>query len=232
MNPQEAQTLLEEFRYDNPNDVNMRLKGTILRYKGRPVYCAGAYDDISVSIEYIDGPDTANTFVVHSSDADLDISSVPLGWVNFKGFSLFLMRSARNSQKQGVNPGSLVYFDPQPRGGRSTNRFRFENRHELFCIGSAVAGKYPSFKAVLELEQGGAFHADWAVIKPRVDPSSTVYTLFHKTTAVGVFSKKSGQFTFRRGRLTKTRLASLKEILSDPVNANKEGLYYGIAEQK
>lgn len=231
MNPLEAQNLLKEFRYDNSNDVNMRLKGTILRYKGRPVYCSGAIDDVRISIEYIDGQDTASPFVVHSSDVDLDISSVPLGWVNLKGYSLFLMRSARNSQKQGVNPGSLVYFDPHPRGGRSTSRFHFENRHELFSIGAAVAGKYPSFRIVLGLEQGGAFHADWAVIKPRADLSSTVYTLFHKTTAVGVFSKKTGQFTFRRGRLTKTRLASLKEVLADPVNS-KEGLNYGIAEQK
>lgn len=232
MNPLEAQTLLEEFRYDNMNDVNMRLKGTILRYKGRPVYCSGVYDGVTVSLEYIDCPGKPEpTFVVHSSDVNLDISSAPLGWVNFKGYSLYLMRSARNSQKQGVNPGSLVYFDPQPRGERSTNRFRFDNHSELFSIGLCVAGEYPSFKAVLKMDQGGAFHTDWAVIKPRVDASSTVYTLFHKTTAVGVFSKKTGQFLFRRGRLTKTRLASLKEILSDPINS-KEGIGYGIAEQK
>lgn len=232
MNPQEAQTLLDEFRYDNTNDVNMRLKGTILRYKGRPVYCGGAYDNIHISIEYIDCPDKPEpASIVHSSDVELDISSAPLGWVNFKDYSLYLMRSARNSQKQGVNPGCLVYFDPQPRGERATNRFRFDHHSELFSIGLCVAGEYPSFKAALKRDQGGAFHMDWAVIKPRVDPTSTVYTLFHKTTAVGVFSKKTGQFMFRRGRLTKTRLASLKEVLANPVN-NKEGMSYGIAEQK
>lgn len=230
MNPADAQELLKEFRYDNVTDTSMRLKGTIIRYRGLPVYVESCYDNLYMMVSPIHDRGNDSPITVHSSDKELDISSVPLGWANFEDYSIFLMRSARNSQKQGMSPSSIVYFDPTVRSDRNTNRFRFENRAELYSIGDCILGKYPSFKTVLKMRSGGAFHMDWAVIRPKRSLSA-YFTVYHKTVPVGVFNSKTGRFLFRRGRLTKTRKMSLIECLNHPSNA-KEGLIYDIAEQK
>lgn len=232
MNEAEAQNLLKEFRYDNQNDVNMRLKGTVLRYRGRPVYCLGSFEDLRIQLEDIgDYGKNGPPFIVHSSDADLDISSVPLGWANFEGYCLYLMRSARNSQRQGVNPGSLIYYDPAPRGDRSMARFVFNNHSDLYAIGACILGDYPSFKSLMGLKNGGAFHQEWAIVNPHPSSQKRYYTVFHKTTPVASFDSKTGRFLFRRLRLTKTRKASLMDALNTPANI-KEGITYEIAEQK
>src|SRR5690606_28215456 len=106
MKPVEAKKLLDEFRYDNSSDAAMRLKGTIVRYEGRPVYILNVFDNLVLQVEDISDPTGGEILEVHSSDPDLDIASPPLGWSNHKKYCIYLMRSARNSQKQGINPSS------------------------------------------------------------------------------------------------------------------------------
>lgn len=233
MQATEAAKLLKEFRYDNANDTIMRLKGTIVRYRGQAVYVTHCQNDsLNILIEDIShGRNPEETISVHTSDVDLDISSAPLGWSNFNDYSLYLMRSAKNSQKQGVNPGSLIYFDPDARLDRQTNRFSFQNHDDLYSIGNTIMGNFPSIKYVLNRKKGGAIHADWALLNLSPERQGTYYTLFHKTTPVAAFNKKTGRFLFRRLRLTKTRKASLQEVLNSPDNV-KEGAYFVIAEQK
>lgn len=231
MKAEEAQKLLKEFRYDNPTDANMRLKGTLIRYRGQAAYVTSINDNLYLTLELLYKKALSHDYIfVHSSDIDVDISSPPLGWANFENTPLYLMRTAKNSQKQGINPSSMMFFSPL-RGSRSMGRFSFNAHSELYSIGDCIDGDFPSFEKATTSGNGAAFDRDWAVFNPRPRHQSRFYSVYHKTVCVGVYDKKTGRFLFRLGRLTKTRRASLTEILYNPLT-NPEGKTYAFVEQK
>lgn len=214
-------------RYDNPHDVGMRLKGTIIRYKNRPVYVSSVHETLEIDLEPL-LPYPGNRFTVHSSDIDLDVSSVPLGWTNLNEHTLYLMRAAKNSQKQGVDPRSLTYFDARPNAyGGVSDRFRWETMDELCQIGKSMEGELPSFKECLIFARKGvAFHIHWALFDFTTARTQKFFTLYHKTTPVALVNPKNRTILFRKGRLTKTRRMELQEILRE------QGEVYVISEQK
>lgn len=61
-------------------DVQQKLDSCIFRYKGVPYYVRGKGSSLSLYHLYDSGGASAHT--IHYNDPDLDISSIPLGYVN------------------------------------------------------------------------------------------------------------------------------------------------------
>jgi hypothetical protein len=88
-------------------DLQARLHGTVIRYRGNPFFCV------------VDGPDVVLRTLkddrvyarVPPDDKDLDISSVPLGFVNHSKlkFAVHIRREPVRRYKQGVDPQSMTY---------------------------------------------------------------------------------------------------------------------------
>lgn len=77
---QMAEKLTVPRRYDTGQDVSMRLDGTYLRYKGVVVLCNYSNDLHVMLTPLVASPVLRGAVTVHSSNEDLDISSIPLGF--------------------------------------------------------------------------------------------------------------------------------------------------------
>ena len=225
--------ILDDLRYTSTHDVKMRLSDTIVRYGDTPVYVRGSWsmpnDPDGLHIQCLDLV-LGEHFICHSSDVNLDISSLPLGWVDYHETPFFLSRGTASSQKQGVYLGHVFSFDPSY---MSTNRgFGWDSFRDLDGLVRCVSGEYSSIKVIASRPLGGALHRDWALTNPRFRKDDRVspkhLAIYHKAIEVGTFIKDENTFFFRKGRLTKTRKIALQEMFYNPIN---QGVRYAISEQ-
>lgn len=211
--------LLPELRYLSAQDVNMRLMKTIIRYRGRLVFVQGCHEDLKVSL--IDVKSNTN-ILAHSSDVDLDISSIELGWINAGKGACHVSRIAQNSQKQGVALNRTRVFAGwsarEPYTGYSWREIE-DLRPFLALVGQ---DEYPTIRKACH-GYGYAFDKDWAFSSSRPDPKT--FAVYHKTIAIGTFNRSDGVFLLRRGYLTKTRRAQLLSHIQ------RSGISYVIKEQ-
>lgn len=224
-----TKSLVKPLRYDSAQDVQMRLRDTICRYDGEPVFIQGITaipgdpSGLYVNARYIL---SGIPVTFHSSDVLLDVSSVPLGWFDGPEYQkpLYMCRTTKTSQRQGVHPQSMQLWDPCRRD--FINGLGWSNWQDLIPLGRAVKGDVFKITKVISRPYGGALGRDWALVNPRGD--GKLYTVYHRSIEVGTFFAKANEFYFRAGRLTKTRRASLQEIFSHPNNA---GVPYAVTEQ-
>lgn len=151
-------------RYDNPNDVSMRLSGTYLRYKGK-CYYADYHGDFNVQLYAAksngDPYDGIKPFkIVDANDPELDISSAPLGYCNLPGHGpVYLSRPPERRQRQGVTPQNLSGYDESIRQWRRPiAKYMHMNPQSVI---DTVEGVYPSLREIIEEQNpkiGAAFH--------------------------------------------------------------------------
>lgn len=129
------------------DDVRARLGGTVIRYRGKPYYCEVGGSSISLI-------NIANRLVEHNNipfdDAELDISSLDLGYVNITTpveCAVHTARVGNRRYKQGVDFRTLTYDVLT----LPTEKFAF-NWENMFCQGfiDAYEGKYPTVDEALK----------------------------------------------------------------------------------
>lgn len=223
--------VLPELRYSSSQDVNMRLKSTLVSYKGEPVYCTGAIavgSDLTGLHVILHRIKDGQTFYAHSSDVELDVTSLPLGWINWSynnaKVPLFLCRTTRTSQKQGVCLSSVLVTNPRDRGhgGMGLN---WNSVPELKPLLDCINDRVFSIRDTTSYAFGGVLSREWALVR---EMSQSAFVIYHRSVEVGTYFSKTREFFFRRGRLTKTRRVQLQEIFDNPVNS---GVRYAISEQ-
>lgn len=96
-------------RYNNSADAHMRLDRSIVKYKDIPVYLEQVSDTIHFTLQPLDGVSKVPATISANSE-DLNVASVPLGYVNIDGDVLHLSRVPARQQKQGITPSVLTYF--------------------------------------------------------------------------------------------------------------------------
>jgi hypothetical protein len=205
--------LLKPFRYDNPSDVNMRLKGSVVRYDGRPIIVSSIRDDLSMTCFDLL---TQRKLFIHSSESALDISSPPLGWVNpysDENWPGYIMRQSLHSQKQGFSTHNARVFFPFH---GITRGYSMDNEESQKVLGLTIVGEYPPLSSVLRRTRGGGFDRDWAVVAK--NSTNRSMTLYHKVIPVGAYLPGPRVFLFKKGALTKTRRESLMNLLYLPGN--------------
>lgn len=142
--------LTEPHRYDSAEDVKMRLDSTYIRYKNEVYWCRW-YDGLKVRL-YKSSEVADSGPIVHSSDIDLDISSIPLGFLPSSKPAVPVMarRAPLRKYKQGVAPNN-VYFDVHSDGKRGGVSDRFNS--DWFCAPAFVQmlrNEYPSYSDALK----------------------------------------------------------------------------------
>jgi hypothetical protein len=158
--------VLRNLRYETDRDVNIRLNGCILRYKGQPVQLSLA-GQLKVFWAALGEPFTDKQ-VIHSSDEYLDISSPPLGYVNQGGYVFYVSRIPHRKFKQGVCSDNvhIIHENPATRG-----HYRHPNRVILTPgMVNTINGVYPSLEEALggfrdRDIQGVAFSRKLAFVK-------------------------------------------------------------------
>ena len=146
--------------YDTVEYAKSRLIETIIRLNGSPVMVLGVHGtNDSINVEYNDLINDGTYGIAKLSDCDLN--PVPLGYVNHKKSSYYIMRTPmRRDWRQGLRMLNLVDAEgAQPR------------LVSYASIGQTILGKFPSFKETLGmLSSKGrypikslAFHRDFAI---------------------------------------------------------------------
>lgn len=100
---------MNPLRYSSGGDASMRLLGTIVRYKGEPVYISDVSQQSQATATYLKDNGKGAHFIVNpNDDQTLDISSVPLGYMTFKNTPYYLQRVPERRQKQGLDTRRVV----------------------------------------------------------------------------------------------------------------------------
>lgn len=210
-------------RYFNTDDVRLRLLGTIVRYKGLPVYVHDVESGLNLEVENWEDKFQGR---VNSNDDDLDISSPELGYIHLKsGDAVYPLRQPDRSQRQGIDPRHLGYFYP-----KKYNTIGISvNAHEIDQLQRSIRGsKYPKLGEVLDRMKSpgssvksGAFSRNFAVTKTH-DPSVSI--LFNKIHPVGYMITSDKVILLTPDCLSKqTRFQLMSEL-------SKAGAHYEIQD--
>ena len=127
--------------WDNINDCDNQLSDTIVRLKeGEPVMIMGVSgNDRDIIASYLLLKDMAEGAC---KVEDLDLSPVPLGYVNAHGRSYYCVRQPRRRWKHGLDNGSLKTIN-------SPNRFRADG--ETYpALASTIKRDYPTMEEGME----------------------------------------------------------------------------------
>jgi len=88
-------------------DLSARLDRTFIRYRGRAYYCRVVADGmLSLQRPYLN-KDEGTVQTVASNDPDLDVSSLPLGYIQWGSNAVYLKRQPGRRYKQGVDISSV-----------------------------------------------------------------------------------------------------------------------------
>lgn len=164
--------------YESANDINQRLTGSVVRYKGEPVLVGevvGAKGHVSITHLYTD----ENERVLYT---DLDLTPVPLGNTFVNGNVAFIQRKPARKWKQGLSNDNMNVKSFVPvRGLRNTSD----------AVIRTIKGEYPSiedaFQKVRSGEyQGCPFSREWAVVMYDGDLS-----IVHRGEIVGYVTDKT-----------------------------------------
>lgn len=142
--------LLQRRRWDNGNDVHMRLNGSVIKYRNRPVYVNAEGHDLTVDTFDLINKEKHR---VDSADEELDISAQKLGYVNDgKGDIYYPYRMPARRQKQGLSTDNCgqVYVDPVTRTVMDKGGFLAKNQLTSNAFGYMMMNDYPDVHECVE----------------------------------------------------------------------------------
>lgn len=165
-------------RYESIADVKLRLSNSLVRVKDRPVIVMDAHPGGVVSVRDVED------IVLNVKVKDLELTPVPLGFVNQDGQLLYVMRKPTRRYKQGLTRENIHAIDV------FTGKEVGLNLHSV-ALSDTIRGVYPSvgdcFTAVREGAQKAlAFSREWAVALMKDELS-----ILHKGVVVGYVGDKS-----------------------------------------
>lgn len=143
-------------KYENGADVKMRLEGSVVRYKGQPVYVISTSGD-KCKILLLDTDE--ETLVLYTS---LDLSPVPLGFVCTGKAMAYVERRPVRRFKQGLTKDNMFVKDAPWPVARISNTDK--------CLANTISGKYPSIEEAFQDVREGKriavpFSREWGVAK-------------------------------------------------------------------
>lgn len=200
-------------KYETVEDARMRLRGTVVLYRGNPVYirdvqAGNGKDDIFRVLfdelplagggpfkpavrprHRLDGDDLELDEAVKPerkfiSSKHFDIGPFKMGYVNAPKGAFYCSRLPNRIQKQGL---CVENFSGKDNFG---NAVGFNTCIACKEFEATVNGRYPTFdQAVqgLEKSKAVAFHREFCLVKDEVVPN--LLWLYHKGTKVGMFNR-------------------------------------------
>lgn len=159
-------------RYESDKDIELRLNGSVVMYKQRPVLVQGVMGNGVVRVTDIIADTNADVKV---GELDLDPSSMKLGYVLAEGKLFFAQRRPVRKFKQGLTRDNLFVFDAleKPNDKDMIGIMRGGGGRPHIHPGSAafarsILGEYPDVgTAFTKVREGKAkalpFSREWAV---------------------------------------------------------------------
>ncbi len=131
--------------YKDRNYARGRLENTIIRVGKRPVYVVEIPIDGSVHVFYLE-----NNVDKKVKYEELDMSPVPLGFINYNGYSYFAARKPmRRDWRQGLRANNTVIIGRH--GGIKLDKRVYKP------LAKTILGKYPTFEdSLIEVRELGA----------------------------------------------------------------------------
>ena len=151
--PRNTDELVSPPRYTGAADIEMRLVGSIIKYREKPVRVV-SYDDEFVFVSQIG--DTDEGFLrgdegwVHSSSVYLDLTSLPLGYVQTRYDVFHLARKTLRRQKQGVHPDNVETQTSSGRPARISTLNLLNSRSYVNLINHVYDPARDSFQRMME----------------------------------------------------------------------------------
>jgi hypothetical protein len=183
--------------FANSHDLRQKLNGTVVQYKGEPVYieCDGQNDELYCTYIGRDDKNDDRHFKVDPDDRHLDISSPPLGFANFEQTCLYIGRIPSRRSVQGLSEISLSYLNLNGMEVTSRPRSFFASKRLYNCI----KGIYTPYEKIIkrclntgdDIEYSQAFARQFALQKA---PNTQSIFLFHRTQQIGEYDRKEGRF--------------------------------------
>lgn len=136
-------------RYELPRDIEARFHGTIIRHGGHPYFCL--INGLEFRLCKLETARTSAEIVKRAmyDDPLLDISTVPLGYTNYRGEAYYIERGPIRRYKQGIDDQAVrVSMCGRLRGGGigvRTKDLMFSKEFE-----ASILGKYPTAERCIE----------------------------------------------------------------------------------
>lgn len=208
---------VDERRYPQSSDAQMRLSNSFVRYKDVPIWMNAVIDD-----KYIEAftLDSFTSGYLHFNDENIDVSNIPVGWVNtVSSLPVHLLRVPHRAQKQGFGPQEAAQFvpftDPEIGSHVSFHRDHSTKGLSIWTIGNTLLGKFLPIIDLVDQPCGGPMSSEWCIAAPKTSDKkrrNSIFTLFHDSYSIGYYDHTNRKFSFRPGTLTKTRRRTLNEI--------------------
>lgn len=191
--------------YENAQEANFRLQGTLVLYDGEPVY-------VSQVLHEPDLP-KGDIFRVYTSSlpfngvregdrryissGKFDLTPFRMGFVNLNGDAVYLSRNSARQNRQGL--GERTLSAQALKEDVALPRFTALIREQAFV--DCIKGKYPPVEQALKKLQEAnvnsvAISREYAVAKH--DTLDELLVIYHKNTVVG-FMETSGK-AFKLGK--------------------------------
>jgi len=162
------------------DDIQGRLGNTVIRYKDHPYFCVVEHTTLCL----YDMHSGSLSVRVEPDDPFIDISSVPLGYVNIDQsdykLAVYLKREGRRQFKQGVELGHLT--QTPLRNGMGQLHWQ-----HLKCKGlvDCILGKYPSFEQAVNNISKRGYHSVALSNNVAIKRENDTLKVFVKTDEVG-----------------------------------------------
>lgn len=191
--------ILSELRYENYDDVVARVNRTIIRYQGVPVYSTvhsnGRTNEPDLSLDLTDFHRDVSFNKVHSSDEDIDVSAMPLGYVNKATSAVMAVRLPTRRHRQGLCNENLAYIDPRHERTRGIIPAKAQDivAKDFFRM---LNNEYPTGAEAIEcLEHRNevssvAFHRKFAIVRDDIG----VIKLHFFGAPLAVYNEDKGTF--------------------------------------
>lgn len=201
----------EDSRYESAADAHMRLTRSVVRFENEPVYVLEVAPTLEMHTWDMRTSEK-HRHDIKANDKRLDISSIPLGYVNYNGEGYYASRAPARAQKQGVSPISMCY-DSMSREKRLGNGTLIQSDF-LVEFGKMCRNEYIELPEALDISKNrysAAFSKTWGVSKTK---DGSLFTLYHRMNPVGIFIKSENLFLFQKDELNRVRERSLRNVLA------------------
>lgn len=130
-------------------DLRDRLEGTVCRYNEHPYYVAYGGGQ-TLLLSDMKNPGNKTLYKIVGSDPDLDISTIPLGYVQLNNTRvLYVERKPHRRFKQGVDPDSVRYSTIDGKSGHEAGHVIHDLSFYSASVENMILDLYPNLDAVL-----------------------------------------------------------------------------------
>lgn len=147
-------------KYETAEEVEFRLRNTVVLYDGDPVYITktnlpGADDEGEIARVFFQPlPYNGRGREVRKylSSKKFDLTPFKMGFMNYEGAAYFLARQPLRQNRQGLGAGTLSIKNMSP---NETRGIDFNTVITADGFVDMIRGKYPSFQEAGEMLNGG-----------------------------------------------------------------------------